>query len=50
MKHGRFPPVTRNVMDSYKTALYTGHFQEQNFLRRPGLGFIRLVMAMIRRL
>jgi hypothetical protein len=29
-------------MDSYKSALYTGPFQEENFFWRPGLGFSRL--------
>ena len=32
-------------MDSYKSVLYTGPFQDQNFLRRLGLDFIRLVTA-----
>ena len=38
------------VMDYYKLLLYTRLFQEETFCWRPGLGFSRLVTAMVRRL
>ena len=37
-------------MDYYKLLLYTRLVQEETFVWRPGLGFSRLVKAIVRRL
>ena len=42
-------PERKIFAGSYKLLLYTRLIQEETFIWRPGLGFSRLVKAMVRR-
>jgi hypothetical protein len=45
-----FLPTSKGVIDTYKLPLYTRPFQEETFYWRPGLGFSRWVLAIVRRM